>query len=43
MVKEGIRSFKYRYRTAIPSFDIRDGKLDILRFAFLLGFRHREL
>ena len=43
MMKEGILSFKYCYRAAIPSFDIRDWTLDILRFVFLLGFRNREL
>lgn len=40
MMKEGILSFTNRYRTAILSFDIRDLKLDILRFAFLLAFRN---
>ncbi len=43
MMKEGILSIDYFYLAVSPSFDIRDCKLDILRFVFLLGFRDREL
>jgi hypothetical protein len=40
MMKEEMLSFTHRYRAAIPSFDIRDWKLDILRFALFPAFRN---
>jgi hypothetical protein len=42
MMEEGILFFIYRYRATIPSFDIRNWKRDILRFVFILAFRHGQ-
>ena len=42
MKKEWILSFYIRYRVAIPSFDIRDSILDILRFVFQNDPNHHE-
>ena len=42
MKKEWILSFLIRYRAAIPSFDIRDSILDILRFVFQNDPNHHK-